>query len=265
MIRKLNETDRDPLMALLLKEPALNLFMIGDLENFGVEQDFMELWGEMDEPDSRIKAVMMRYYGSYLCYADGSFDVEGFAEVLKKGGKAEMLSGSSEVVNQFCEVLSFRTEKQMYFAELKEMNEQLHKAACAPGEFQRATVLDVEDICTLTDRIDEFSDNSADSRQTLSKTLESKTGRTYFTKKHGRLVVTASTAAENSMSAMVVAVASHPDYRGQGLATRLVARLCTDILEESKSLCLFYNNPQAGLIYKKLGFRDIGNWSMLYI
>ncbi|MNN97268.1 FR47-like protein [compost metagenome] len=64
---------------------------------------------------------------------------------------------------------------------------------------------------------------------------------------------------------MLVAVATHPDYRGQGLATRVVAKLCTDLLAEGKSLCLFYNNPQAGLIYKKLGFSDIGSWTMMYM
>lgn len=45
MIRRLTEDDRELLMALLRKEPALNLFIIGDVENFGFEQDFMTLWG----------------------------------------------------------------------------------------------------------------------------------------------------------------------------------------------------------------------------
>lgn len=27
-------------------------------------------------------------------------------------------------------------------------------------------------------------------------------------------------------------------------------------------LCLFYDNPAAGRIYKRIGFRDIGKWCM---
>lgn len=81
----------------------------------------------------------------------------------------------------------------------------------------------------------------------------------------GKVIVTASTTAENSMSAMVVAVATHPDYRGKGLAKHVVARLCGDLLAEGRSLCLFYDNPNAGLIYKKLGFKDVGFWSMYYL
>ncbi|WNS44959.1 GNAT family N-acetyltransferase [Paenibacillus sp. MMS20-IR301] len=265
MIRKLNEADRAPLMTLLQQNPAINLYIIGDVENFGMEQPFMELWGETDEPGGPVKAVMMRYYGSYICYADGPFDVEGFAELLSAADNADMLSGSTEVVGQFSKIISFSTEKHMYFAELKSLNERIYAAASPPGEFQTAAPQDVEDICSLTDQIVEFSGSSADSRQSLHTTLETGTGRTYFMTKNGQTAVTASTAAENSMSAMVIAVATHPDYRGQGLATRVVARLCADVLAEGKSLCLFYNNPKAGLIYKKLGFSDIGTWSMLYL
>ncbi|TKI86654.1 GNAT family N-acetyltransferase, partial [Bacillus cereus] len=32
--------------------------------------------------------------------------------------------------------------------------------------------------------------------------------------------------------------------------------------KESRTLCLFYNNPVAGRIYKRLGFKDIGMWTM---
>jgi predicted GNAT family acetyltransferase len=42
----------------------------------------------------------------------------------------------------------------------------------------------------------------------------------------GRLVASAQTAAENSISAMVVGVATHPDRRGRGYASAVVSQLC---------------------------------------
>ncbi|WP_052770035.1 hypothetical protein [Paenibacillus sp. IHB B 3415] len=105
MIRKLNEAVRVPLMTLLHKDPALQLFIVGDVENFGFERDFMELWGRWMNRPGRIKAVMLRFYGSFLPFAEGSFDVEGFAELVRKSGKAEMLSGSSQVLREFSQVL----------------------------------------------------------------------------------------------------------------------------------------------------------------
>jgi predicted GNAT family acetyltransferase len=63
---------------------------------------------------------------------------------------------------------------------------------------------------------------------------------------------------------MIVGVCSHPEKRNQGLASLCMEALCHDILAEGKTLCLFYDNPKAGSIYKRLGFKDIGLWSMNY-
>ncbi|OKP96478.1 GNAT family N-acetyltransferase [Paenibacillus sp. P46E] len=265
MIRKLGEADREPLMSLLSNDPAINLFIIGDVENFGFEQDFMELWGEFRENDGRLNAVLLRFFGSFLPYADGPFDAAGFAALMKRSQKFEMVSGSAKVVRAVAEHLSIRTEKQMRFAELRKLSSTVHTAAASAHVIQKATVSDVEAICSLTDQIEEFISNPDDSRKSLRKTLETGTGRTYYIEQNGQVIATASTSAESSMSAMIVAVATHPAFRGQGLASQVVARLCTDMKTEGKTPCLFYDNPQAGLIYHKLGFQDIGFWTMLYM
>ena len=50
--------------------------------------------------------------------------------------------------------------------------------------------------------------------------------------------------------------------RGQGLASACMRVLCRRLLENRDAVCLFYDNPAAGRIYKRLGFRDIGFWAM---
>lgn len=61
---------------------------------------------------------------------------------------------------------------------------------------------------------------------------------------------------------MIVGVATHPAHRRKGLATQLLIRLCEDLLSEGKTPCLFYDNPEAGSIYRRLGFTDVGTWVM---
>ena len=39
--------------------------------------------------------------------------------------------------------------------------------------------------------------------------------------------------------------------------------LPADLLNEQKTLCLFYDNPEAGAVYHKLGFKTIGKWKMI--
>ena len=40
-------------------------------------------------------------------------------------------------------------------------------------------------------------------------------------------------------------------------------RLVVDLEARGKSSVLFFDNPAAGSIYHRLGFRDIGHWRML--
>lgn len=76
------------------------------------------------------------------------------------------------------------------------------------------------------------------------------------------IVCSGETTAENSHSAMIVAVCTNPLYRRHGFATAVLAKLCSCLLLEGKTLCLFYYNLEAGKIYKSLGFEDIGFWSL---
>jgi uncharacterized protein len=266
MIRKLTEKDRESVMAFVGKEPALNLFLIGDIENFGFDNEFQEIWGEFDAADGRLKAVLLRYYGSFLPYAVGGFDVTGFADIVMRSERREMVSGPTHVAEMFRGALKFRKEKHMFFAELAATRRlDAGMAYYGESEIKHAAVDDVEAVCELMDQIEEFQTGADSRRDVLRRTLASGTGRTYMVKRDGKVIASASTSAENSMSAMVVGVATHPEHRGQGLATRLVTKLCADVLAEGRSLCLFYDNPSAGAIYKRIGFEDIGKWSMMYI
>ncbi|WP_066270954.1 GNAT family N-acetyltransferase [Heyndrickxia acidicola] len=77
------------------------------------------------------------------------------------------------------------------------------------------------------------------------------------------MVSTASTQAEKNNIAILVGVATPPQYRGKGFATRVVAKLCNDVINDGKVIYLFYNNPTAGSIYKKIGFQEVGEWMVM--
>jgi predicted GNAT family acetyltransferase len=67
---------------------------------------------------------------------------------------------------------------------------------------------------------------------------------------------------ENDYSAMVVGVCTLDSFKGKGLASQCLNMLCFDLLNEGKSLCLFYDNLNAGRIYKRLRFEDMEMWTM---
>jgi uncharacterized protein len=258
MIIKMDETWREKVMMYLSDEPALNLFIISDIENFGFDNDFQEIWSDVDD-NGEIQGLLLRYYGNYLPYGKGIINAEQFSEIINQDKTYEMISGKKEIVDQFLPYVKFQKTKETYFAELK--NTDKLSANLKKELIQQAGVQDVDRLIELMSQV--FSAGPT-SRQSLEKALQTKTGRTYFIQEGDKVVSMASTTAENSLAAMIVGVCSHPDRRNQGLASLCMDALCQDVLAEGKSICLFYDNPKAGSIYKRLGFQDIDKWSMNY-
>ncbi|MEH7885060.1 GNAT family N-acetyltransferase [Bacillus sp. JJ1609] len=260
MIRKLTASDNNHVMVLLKKEPSINLFIIGDIEAFGYDSEMQELWGVFDT-EGKIKSVLLRFHNSFIPYSqdENALPAEEFAEIMKSYHNKIFLSGKSTLVAKFegIEDLNLGKKQVTYFAECTSAD----LIGRTTQEVKTATIDDVDRILELRGSIEEFFPNP-NARKILVESMENKTGRSYYIEEDGKMVASAATAAENSMSAMIVGVCSHKDYRRKGLATAVMQKLFTDVMNEGKILCLFYDNPEAGRIYKRLGFKDIGMWTM---
>lgn len=257
MIRKLTDNDSEKVLAYLMDEPSFNLFIIGDIEAFGFNSSFQELWGEFSS-EGNLKGVLLRFYQSYIFYSNGDFNVIGFANIMKKDNKPIFLSGKTDIIERFEKTGLKLGEKQVtYFAEcLSKENLKLKNL-----DIKQASLQDVDRIIDLRKSISEFHVKE-DTREILIKSMAAKNGRTYYTEENDFMTACASTTAENSMSAMIVGVCTRDGYRRNGLATSILENLLTDMINEGKILCLFYDNPEAGRIYQRLGFKEIGKWTM---
>lgn len=258
MIRKLTEKDHEQVLSFLSEEPSINLFIIGDLEAFGYDSEFQEIWAEFDEL-KEIKAVLLRFYQSFIPYAKGEFDIGSFVRIMKSFKQPISLSGKTQLIDKFeqFEELKLGKKQVTFFAE------------CRTAEFLGTTDLkiklagigQVDQIISLRRKIEEFHIKD-DARDILVRAMESNTSRTYYTEENNVISACVSTAAENSKAVMIVGVCTRKENRRQGLATAIMQKLIKDVLDEGKILCLFYDNPEAGRIYKRLGFTDIGKWTM---
>lgn len=260
MIRKLTEKDNNNLMNLIMEEPEYNLYIIGDVENFGYSQDFLELYGEFDEYGV-ISAVLVRYFNIFNLYAKDRFDMDGFINIMKSYQKPRMLVGKTQIVSRFeGSSLGFNKSELHHFAVLREIKSafQIDKKIIV----KRANIDDVERIADLRNVISEFSSGSNNFKEILLNDFKAGTAHGYYVEVDGNIVSYAQTSAENSKSAMVVSVMTDKKYRKKGLASACIKVLCDDLIKQGKTLCLFYRNPEAGSIYSRLGFKEIGLWSM---
>ena len=125
-----------------------------------------------------------------------------------------------------------------------------------PEAAGRATEADVPVLLALYTDAGEMSRDEASVRRAL------KHGRIFVAEEGGVLVSAALTNAETPEMAMIGGVFTPPDRRNRGYATACMDALCRELLCDGIQPCLFYDNPQAGSIYRRLGFREIGTWRL---
>ncbi|MGM0836708.1 MAG: GNAT family N-acetyltransferase [Bacillota bacterium] len=263
MIRQLTEADHEACYDLVKEQAAENLFIIGDIEAYGYEQDFQKLWGDFDEI-GELRAVLLKYQENYIPYAkpQRDFDAKGFAEIMLRDKDFAMMSGLKEITERLEPFLSGRLKRkrETYYAKCTQLNSSTTENVSTTDVYL-AVPEEAEELVELLNGVPEFSD-SIITVERKRRGIEKGVSRSYFIKENGRMVSTASTTAENSLSAMVVGVATLHDYKKKGYATQCMVKLCHQLLQEGKELCLFYDNPAAGAIYKRIGFQDIGFWMM---
>ncbi len=247
-MRKAEEKDLPELSAYLDQNPAMNLFLIGDIENFGIDGDKVSVW--IDEDASGIHSVFLYYaHGRSLILQsyENRIDQEFLEELLKRLDVVTV-SGETGLITSL-KLDGFPVHSECRFAAMKK--------PYGKADTSEVVRLGQEDAGEIAELLAASFPHSA-----IRVDLEEKGSRFYGIRKDGRLVSTASTSAECRNMAMVVSVCTREDYRSHGYAEACVAKLSDDLLAEGRMPCLFYTDPQAARIYKKIGYEDIGYWSM---
>ena len=260
MIRMLEENDRTQTMDFVTEKPAENLFIIGDIEGYGFDSPIQKLWGDFNEQGC-MRGVLLKYDENFIVYAPNEYDAEGFARIINNDASFSYLSGIEEVVSKLSPFLTVKPSnpRVLYYAKC-ETAEYLPEIPSGI-KLEKAGPQDAEALIAQMKAIPEFS-NGNYSVENKKASLEKGLARAYFIRENGTIISSASSTAENSQSAMIVGVGTLPEHQKKGLASHCMSKLCRELLEEGKMLCLFYDNPAAGSIYHRIGFVDIGKWCM---
>jgi len=160
---------------LLAPESALNLFIIGDIENNGFEADFQDVWGDVDA-DGRLRGVLLRYFGSFIPYAPGEFDLDGFAGILRDHrDRMRALSGIERVVSRFEGyphlIQQPARRRTLFFMELRSGERLEAMKRKVPFSLERAVPDDVPAILNLWRHIEGFQ-ATEDSERMMRHELE---------------------------------------------------------------------------------------------
>jgi len=262
MIRKLVEKDRLKLLKYLYKEGSLNIFIIGDVEAFGFDKNFQTIYGEFDSNFNYI-SVLLFYNENSIFYSHKRIFNEEWIAIFKQHPLTIYLSGAESMLKKLISFFPNFEVNPMYFSEAFKLNEEIEDTKY--NIVKVSTKKHCGKLFDILYSIEEFGYQNKSKEEFIKDKLNSiNMGSTYYIEENGIVISTVATTAETKVSAMVVAVATLESARNRGLASILMKHLMNEYFnEKKKSLCLFYDNPKAGNIYKRLGFKDVDKWIVL--
>lgn len=234
----------------LRREPYYNLFLISNL-NEGLS-DNLEVW-----LDKAAGGVLMRRHANWTLDAGptpGAFDFAAAAAIMASfpAERVAGIVGQPEAVDPLHAALQTRgTVYEQRFAVMT--------APPAPiaysGTPRLATPADLDALTEFYANAESLSRN----RQGVERNL----GGTWLVEQDGRIVTAAAVTGQTDQAAMIGAVFTPPVHRRKGYASAVVHAMSAAMHRENLRPCLFYHNPEAGRIYLKLGFRELGGWRMV--
>jgi len=262
MLVKAEEKDRQEIIDYCLNEPTMNIFIIGDIENFGFSSQFQDVWYE--RKDKNILGVILKYHNSLIVYSK-DLDMDfGLVPKLLEEIYVDTISGKSTVIDGLYGVLADSYKR-------KDMNFCEHKNPASLAKITKDIKLadkdESMDIAIAYGSIPEFkhlySDDVNERYKQIYNRIASGEGKHLLIRDELGILAHGNTTAENSFSGMIGGVFTREEERKKGYGTQIITALTTDLLNRNKSACLFYGSEKKGSIFEKLGFEIIGKWTVL--
>lgn len=253
MIVKVDKSHHNKVMEYLKIEPDFNLFIIGDIEKYGYDNYFLTVWANLNEKNE-VKGVLLKYFEFLIFYANDDFDEDEFIGLIKNIEYVE-LSGKTEILKSLAFKLGLDKKRVVNFCRLNKSDNL--GSIDLNVKVKKIRFWNINKIVKLYELIEEFDSTSVEN---IKAGLKS--GRGYCIEIDRKVVSMVKSTCENNTHAMIVGVGTHPQYRNRGFATDCIIKICKELMNENKIPCLFYDNVEAGRIYKKLGFEDLGKWSI---
>jgi len=254
---KCTETHRAELERFFKADPYYALFFLGNIQSMGLAHPDLDYWAMYDDQETLV-AVLLRYVTNFSILAsDEQLDLLPLIQVIDEHERVRHVTGKMWIVNQIIaksERHSLPIEHDDYFCSLKaeEFN---------PGSTEGVRLAVLEDQERIH-RLYEGGEFSQFTGETFRRRLVDAKCRIFVMEVDGEIVSAAGSSAETTVSAMIGTVYTPEAHRGKGYASRAMSALCASLLEDGKEPCLFYDNPSAGVIYRRLGFKDIGMFKM---
>lgn len=258
-MKKLSQEHRVELLEFLNQDPHINLFLIGDLDMFGFNDEIQSYYG--DYRDDKLVAVVFRYRDDSIhIFAESLNDdaIQFIRELTLEIQPKRYMIGEATmnlVGNRLDEFILDNKASTLSVYYPKEEPLENHKVEILKPD-------DAEEILfCLRSAFDGYENTDTEKYR---KRMESEDSAVYgIRNEQGTVVSVGSYTAPTDNSAMIVGVATLPAEQQKGYASALVKVMSDDLLKQGRHGVLFYTNPKAARIYERMGYTPHSIYHMI--
>lgn len=264
-IRRLSEADAPAVAELCDRFPLRMLALRMHLEAYGYHSDSLIVWGAFALREEHLEGIVFRLNNTFIL-ADGDGGCAAtFAALIDSELHVAGVRGTVETVTGVQGSLQRHTSTNWEISTCMRLMRRPQIPEEALSAVRRATPNDLD---ALADHYSAAA-NMYRSRSNVASRLQ--TNRVFVAAGppdltgSGPILSSALLNVEGKDAGLIGGVFTQPHARGKGYAAACTAALALDLQQDDKTPVLFFENPVAGRVYRKLGFEECGKWALLYL
>ena len=234
------------------------LYLYIDFVKYSGASDFVDTYIQFQ--DEKITFLILKYHtGVHIFSRDMDFEKTEIIQLLERL-KPTMICGTDTLLKQLQDALPEYVSQFGYIGEITKVEKKYISDEVEPAKESEFHTI-AEMICG-----DEGLGGTYQVSDMEKQLLERKHdgfGRNRVIRRDGVVVSHVATGAELSHIAVTNATITLPQYRGQALASNLVATICQELLEENKRVFAIYYTPSAYRMHEKVGHKVCNGWGKL--
>lgn len=264
-VRMLDDVDRPAVNAFLRREPLRFLSLRINLEFYGFRSNVVRIWGAASPNTGEVLGMGLRFSNTLILADHEGRSATVFAEWIDSERNLVGVRGTEPTVS----LIGQNLQRLAAGDREKSVAMILRRTPFCPPEIlslaRPATPDDLDKLAELYGQAGHMY------RSRANLELKLRVGRMYVVEeaetfgRPARFAACALLNSEGTDAGLIGGVFTLPDARGKGYASACTAALCRDLQSRGKMPHLFYENPIAGRVYRKLGFEQIDQWGVLYL
>ncbi|MEZ4658180.1 MAG: GNAT family N-acetyltransferase [Caldilineaceae bacterium] len=256
MIRLLTEQDRQRTVEFLAVAPEYNLYTLGNIARLGFAHELTQYWGDFAE-NGALRGVLNRYMQGWVVYGSEACDWGAFGQIVDAHPTAaQRLQDNPGGIATFLPHLRRYEPARVSVQHLMALDVADFAAADSPPDalVRRAVMADLPQLVDFYAGAGHMARAKAAVEQPLQST------RIWLAEVGGEILAAALTNAETADLAMIGGVYTKPEARQRGLSRAVCSALCSELLQLGRRPVLYWETPEAGAVYGRLGFHTVGEW-----